>query len=234
VQSPTPGHQRGASHELPGRAIPLRLLLVDDDTLSRRCLADQLQQQPGLQVVGQAAAPSHAVAQARSLQPDVVVLDPTMPDGGPQLVAALCRAAPAGAVLVLTLDSGQGDASPLLRAGARGYLQKNCESCTFEELVLAIRRVHAGELVVAPAAATGVLQELRGEAARTPRGRELTDREYEVLQLVAQGHTNAEIARALGITEHTVKGHLVKILRKLGVDNRVQLATYAVRQGGGR
>ena len=234
MQSPRPGQQRGASRELPERLRPLRLLLVDYDTLFRRCLADQLQQQPGLQVVGQAVAPSDAVAQARSCQPDVVVLDPTMPDGGPPLVAELCRAAPAGAVLVLTLDSGQGDASPLLRAGARGYLQKNCEACTFEDIVLAIHRVHAGELVVAPAAAAGVLEELRGEATRTPRGRELTGREDEVLQLVAQGRTNAEIARALCITEHTVKGHLVKILRKLGLENRVQLATYAVRQGGGR
>jgi two-component system, NarL family, nitrate/nitrite response regulator NarL len=79
-----------------------------------------------------------------------------------------------------------------------------------------------------------VLQELRGDAVRTRSGRELTDREQEVLQLVAQGCTNADIGRALCITEHTVKGHLAKILRKLGLDNRVQLATYAVRRGGGR
>lgn len=213
---------------------PLRLVLVDNDTLFRRCLADQLQHDLGLQVVGQAATAAAALAQARSLQPDVVVLDPVVPDGGLQLVAELCRAAPACAVLVLTLGDGNGGASSLLRAGAKGYLQKNCESCEFEDIALAIRRVYAGELVVAPTAAVEVLQELRGDAARTHSGRALTDREHEVLQLVAQGCTNADIGRALGITEHTVKGHLAKILRKLELDNRIQLATYAVRRGGGR
>jgi DNA-binding NarL/FixJ family response regulator len=213
---------------------PIRLVLVDHDTLFRRCLADQLQHDPGLQVVGQAATTAAALAQVRSLQPDVVVLDPVVPDGGLQLVAELCRVASACAVLVLTLGDDTGDASSLLRAGARGYLHKNCESCDLEDIALAIRRVHTGELVVAPTAAAEVLQELRGDAVRTRSGRELTDREQEVLQLVAQGCTNADIGRALCITEHTVKGHLAKILRKLGLDNRVQLATYAVRRGGRR
>src|SRR5215217_5902382 len=107
---------------------PIQLLLVDNDTLFRRCLADHLQQQPELQVVAQAAAAADALAQARSLQPDVVVLDPAMPDGGPRLVAELCREAAGCAVLVLTLGDGTDQASPLLRVGARGYLQKNCES----------------------------------------------------------------------------------------------------------
>jgi len=213
---------------------PIRLLLVDNDTLFRRCLADHLQQQPELQVVAQAAAAADALAQARSLQPDVVVLDPAMPDGGPRLVAELCREAAGCAVLVLTLGDGTDQASPLLRVGARGYLQKNCESYEFQDIVRAIQRVHAGELIVAPEAAAGVLQNLRGDAARTPAERELTGREHEVLQLVARGCTNPDIARALCITEHTVKGHLAKILRKLGLENRVQLATYAVRQGGRR
>jgi two-component system, NarL family, response regulator DevR len=127
---------------------PIRLVLVDHDTLFRRCLADQLQHDPGLQVVGQAATTAAALAQVRSLQPDVVVLDPVVPDGGLQLVAELCRVASACAVLVLTLGDDTGDASSLLRAGARGYLHKNCESCDLEDIALAIRRVHTGELLI--------------------------------------------------------------------------------------
>ena len=101
---------------------PLRLLLIDNDTLSRRCLADQLEHQPGLHIVGQAATVAAALAQAHSLQPDVVVVDPALPDGGPGLVTALRREAPSCAVLVLTLGDDHDDVRAVLRAGAHGYL----------------------------------------------------------------------------------------------------------------
>ena len=209
-------------------AKPLRLLLVDNDTLSRRCLSDRLNHDPSLQVVGQAAAAPEALTAAHSLQPDVVVIDPAMPDGGPGLVARLCREAPSSVVLVLTVTEDDRDARQLLRAGARSYLQKNCELSDLDDIAQAIKRVHAGELVVTAMAADAVLKELRGESARAPGEDGLTEREHEVVRLAADGYTNAQIARALSITEHTVKGHVAKILRKLGLDNRVQLTAYAI------
>ena len=210
---------------------PTRVLLVDNSALFRRCLADQLNHQPDLQVVGDTATGADAVAQARALQPDVVVLDTAVPEGGLRLVEDLCRETPRCAVLVLALGDEEGGAGQALRAGARGYLQKDSESSEFGDVVRAIKRVQMGELVVAPTAVEAVLRDLRGESAREPGLGGLSPREHEVLRLVAQGRSNAEIARALHITEHTVKGHLAKILRKLALANRVQLATYAMQHG---
>ncbi len=206
----------------------IRLLLVDSHTLFRRCLAALLNRRRGLQVVAEAATGTQALAQARSLQPSLVVMDPEVPEGGCALIAQLGREAPGCAVLVLTPLDQAGAASRALQAGARGYLHKNCEP---DELVRAIERVHNGERVLASVVADAVLKELSGESPSDPGLESLTGREREVLQLVAHGRTNPEIARELCITEHTAKGHLAKILTKLELDNRVQLATYAIEHG---
>jgi NarL family two-component system response regulator LiaR len=115
-----------------------------------------------------------------------------------------------------------------LRAGAQGYLRK---TCGLNDLIRAIERVHAGELIVASVEAGAVLNELSSETTRESSASGLTARELDVVKLIARGWTNAAIARELYITEHTVKGHLVRILSKLKLENRVQLAAYATQQG---
>jgi NarL family two-component system response regulator LiaR len=207
---------------------PIRLLIVDSQTLLRRCLIMFLNRRRGLEVVGEAATGAEAQALAQALQPDVAIVEPGLPDGGADLVAGLVLAAPTCAVLVLAVETRPDAASRMLGAGARGYLQKTCEP---DDVVQAVERVHRGELVVASQGAETVLSELSGESTRGAGPDALSPREFDVLRLITQGQTNSEIARELSITEHTVKGHLGKILAKLGLDNRVQVATYAVQQG---
>lgn len=207
---------------------PIRVLLVDAPTLVRRGLTALLSRKRRLRVVGAAATGSEALALARFLQPDVVVVEPTVPEGGTALVAGLCQEMVAGVVLVLTANRDEAVARRLLQAGARGYLDKDCD---LDDLVHAIERVRLGELVVGSVGAETVLKALGDESPREPRPEGLTEREIEVLRLVAQGRTNTQIAAELCITEHTVKAHLAKILGKLGLDNRVQLAAYAMQRG---
>ena len=209
---------------------PIRLLIVDGHTLFRCGLAALLNRRRGLQVVGEAATGTEALTQGVLLQPDVVVLDLAIPEGGSALVTQLCRESPKCAVLVLTPSDQMTEARAVLQAGARGCIQKNCEP---DELVRAIERVHAGELVVSRLAVEVLLEELSPERANPPGLARLTERELEVLHLVMRGLTNPAIARELCITEHTTKGHLGSILAKLELDNRVQLATYAMQHGLG-
>jgi DNA-binding NarL/FixJ family response regulator len=158
----------------------------------------------------------------------VIVVDPEVPDGGIKLVGDLVQARPGCGILVLTRSTDGSGVGHALQAGARGYLQKDCEP---EALFEAIERVHRGELVVAPALREAVVQDLGTGPSRRSGPASLTLREIEVLRLVAQGHTNQEMARELVITQHTVKAHLAKMLGKLGLDNRVQLAAYATQHG---
>lgn len=206
----------------------IRILLVDHQTLLRRSLSVLLNRRRRFDVVGEAATGSEALAQARSLQPAVTVVEPDVPEGGPNLISELCRETPTCGVLVLTSGSPEDGAGRVLQAGARGYLDKSCEP---DDLARAIERVHAGELVVSPGATDALLKDLGGETSREPAPSGLTEREVDVLRLVVQGRTNPEIARELCITEHTAKGHLAKILSKLALDNRVQLATYGLQHG---
>ncbi len=159
------------------------------------------------------------------MSPDVVLLDPAVPDGGASFVSDLCAEVPAAAVVVLTTRTREGSVAHMLRQGVRGYLEKSCD---LEAVVHCLERVHAGEIVIASSLTEGVPQDF--ESFRAGPSSSLTRREQEVLGLVADGLTNGEIARQLCITEHTVKSHLAKILGKLRVDNRVQLATYATEQ----
>lgn len=204
------------------------MLLVDAPALSRRCLAFLLNHRRRLQVVGQAAHGTEAITLAHALQPDVIVVEPEVPEGGLKLVEELGRAVPGGAVLVLTVGVEMEAVSRALQLGARGYLHKDCEP---EDLVRMVERVHAGELVVAATVSDLAVRDSQSGAAREPGPGNLTERELAVLRLVAQGRTNPEIARDLYISEHTVKGHLNKILSKLGLENRVQLASYATQHG---
>ena len=206
---------------------PIRVFLVDHHTLLRRCLAVMLNRRRGFEVVGDAASGNEALSLAGACRPDVVVVEPESPEGGVDLIARLCEEFPASAVIVLSHCYDDAAKNSLL-AGARGCIDKTCEP---QDLVRAIQRVHAGEIVMAPEMIDTILESLNGNEAPSPVHNGLTERELEVLQLVVAGLTNPEIARKLYITDHTVKGHLAKILGKLGLDNRVQLATYALQHG---
>lgn len=202
----------------------IRLLLIDHQTLLRRCLAAILNRKHCFQVVGDIATGCEALSLARSQRPDIIVIDPDTPQSGPELIELLCEELPDSVVVVLS--SGDDDvAKQALLAGARGCAEKSCEP---EDLVRTIKLARAGELAIAPRMVDVILQSLNGPPPfDVPNG--LTKRELEVLPLVVGGRTNPEIARELFITEHTVKGHLAKILSKLDLNNRVQLATYAVQ-----
>jgi two-component system nitrate/nitrite response regulator NarL len=205
---------------------PIRLLLIDYPTLSRRGVAALLTRRRGVRVVGEPGNGAEARVLARALRPDVIVVDTRVAGGGTRLVADLRRELPRSAVLVLTQDSGWTAATSALQAGARGYIQKSCEP---DDLVRTIQRIHLGELVVASAAADRTTYLGHDDVP----GSALTVRELEVLRLVARGRTNPGIAHDLAITEHTAKEHLTNILDKLGLENRVQIATYAVQHGLG-
>lgn len=207
---------------------PIRLLLVDSPTLHRRCLAAILNRRRNLRVVGEAGTAAEAIDVVGTLRPDVAVVELRVPGGGTSLVADLCRAEPACSVLVLTNSNDDAEVRHALQAGARGYLDKDREP---DDLVRTIERVHAGELVVAPAAAETVMRHFSGSRSDGAGPGGLTARELEVLRLVVQGRTNPQIAQELCITDHTVKAHLTKILSKCGLENRVQLAAYALQQG---
>jgi DNA-binding NarL/FixJ family response regulator len=215
-----------------GHAESVRVILIDAPTLHRRCLAAFLQRRRGLQVVAQAGTGNDGLALVQSLKPDVVIVEPSVSNGGTELIAQLSQAVNGGVVIALTdsaREAGAISVGEALQAGARGYLDKYCEP---EDLIRAIERVRLGEVLVS-AKAEAVGHEAPAGGSAGPDGPPLTNREREVVRLVVEGRTNADIARAMCITEHTAKGYLAQILRKLAVDNRVQLATFALQQGLG-
>ena len=214
---------------------PIRLLIVDDHNLFRQGLTRILEDYPQLNVVGQAADGGEALAMVDTLQPDVVLMDLNMPVlSGPDATRRLSASHPATPVIILTVSERDADLFDAIKAGARGYLLKNVGMA---ELLDAVQRVHAGEAIIAPAMAGHLLNEFRkvagpGSAETLPvEVDDLSDREVEVLRLVAQGLPNREIADALSLSEHTVKSHLANILAKLHLRSRAHAAAYAVQAG---
>jgi DNA-binding NarL/FixJ family response regulator len=210
----------------------LRVLLVDDHDLFRTGLKNLLEEQ-GVQVVGEAANGQTALRLAPELVPDVVIMDLNMPGlSGVETTRHLTGIAPLARVVVLTISVDDEDVMDAVMAGACGYLLKDA---SIEDLITGIRAAAAGESLISPQIASKVLQRLRSQgkstdAAATIRA-ELSDREVEVLKLIANGKDNAEIARELFISPKTVKNHISNILMKLQIDNRIQAAVYAVRSG---
>lgn len=214
------------------QAEGVRVIVADDHDLFRSGLRGLLEA-AGVNVVGEAARGDEAVRAVRELAPDVVVMDLNMPVlGGVEATREIVAGSPLTRVVVLTVSDQDADVMDAILAGACGYLLKNA---SIEELVAGIRAAAVGESLVSPHIAAKVLQRLRAgsaatDAAETIRA-ELSDREIEVLKLVASGLENAEIAAKLFISPKTVKNHLSNIFMKLQFENRIQAAVYAVRSG---
>jgi DNA-binding NarL/FixJ family response regulator len=212
------------------------VLLVDDQPLFRRALATLISAQMDMTVVGEAENGRDALEKVRALHPDLVVMDVNMPvASGVEGVSVIRAAGYKMPIVMLTVSEDDDDLFESIKAGANGYLLKNVRP---EQLFEDLRGVMRGEAPIAPAVATRLLEALRtgGLPARTqpaPEDTVLTRRESEVLQLVADGLSNKEIANELSITEGTVKNHVHNSLEKLHLTNRVQAAAYAVRLGYG-
>ncbi|MFD9334717.1 response regulator [Streptomyces sp. NPDC060028] len=207
---------------------PVRVLLVDDHQVVRRGLRTFLEVQEDIEVVGEAPDGDEGVARAEELRPDVILMDIKMPgtDGIEALRRLRALDNPAR-VLIVTSFTEQRTVVPALRAGAAGYVYKDIDP---DALAAAIRSVHAGHVLLQPEVAVALLSE-DGQPAPAGRGGSLTDREREVLLHMADGRSNREIARALVLSEKTVKTHVSNILMKLDVADRTQAALWAVRHG---
>ncbi|TDC73758.1 response regulator [Streptomyces hainanensis] len=205
----------------------IRVLIVDDHQVVRRGLRTFLEVQDDIEVVGEAADGAAGVERAEELRPDVVLMDVKMP--GTDGVEALGRLSELGnpaRVLVVTSFTERRTVIPALRAGAAGYVHKDIDP---EALAGAIRAVHAGHVLLQPEVAGALLAQAPGGSGG--RAGSLTDREREVLALIARGRSNREIARALVLSEKTVKTHVSNILMKLDLADRTQAALWAVRHG---
>ena len=211
----------------------VRVLIVDDHDLFRAGLRQLLEEQERVHVVGEASGGAQAVQLVSESAPDVVVMDLNMPGmSGVEATRQISSLAPLTRVVVLTISDQDSDVMDAILAGACGYLLKDS---SIQELMAGIRAASHGESLISPTIAAKVLQRVRAtstqpEIANTIRA-ELSDREIEVLKLIANGKDNAVIAAELHISPKTVKNHISNILMKLQIDNRIQAAVYAVRSG---
>lgn len=210
----------------------IRVLLVDDQLLFRKGVRSLLDEEPDMVVVGEASNGLEAVQQALAREPDVVLMDINMPIcGGVEATRQIKAKRPETKIVALTVSDEDDDLFEAIKTGAEGYLLKDLRP---DELFQMIRGVMRGETPISPAVAGKLLSEFRRRPWRQPSQRagwDLTARELEVLQLVAEGLGNAEIAARLFVVEGTVKNHLHNILEKLHLENRVQAAAYAIREG---
>jgi DNA-binding NarL/FixJ family response regulator len=211
----------------------LRILLVDDHILFRKGVAGLLATQPYLTVVGEAGDGEEAIARARELVPDVILMDVTMPNrNGLEATRAIKREMPHVHIIMLTVSDTSHDVFAAIKNGADGYLLKNLEPAQLYDMLDGLRR---GEAPISSKLAVRILQEFREpDESLSPTAdpsESLTPRERQVLELVVTGASNRQIAEALALSNETVKIHLSNILAKLHLQNRIQVAVYAVRQG---
>lgn len=210
----------------------IRILLADDHALFRRALADLINRQPGFTVVAEAANGAEAVKQAMRVKPDLVLMDIHMPElDGIQATQQLASKLSDTRIVMLTVSEEDQDLFKAIQAGAHGYLLKKIEPESLFEL---LRGVFRGEAPLSRNTAMKILKRISERGAETitaTPAEALTERELEVLKLLATGKTNKEIGAQLNIAENTVKNHLKNILAKLHLENRVQAAAMAVRQG---
>ena len=205
----------------------IRILLVEDQTLMRQGLKTILDLEPGFKVVGEAGDGEMGARLALELRPDIILMDVQLPgQSGVETTAAICAAWPQAKVIILTTFDRDDYVFHGIRAGALGYLLKDTPA---DNLIETIRRVHAGEVFIQPTIASRALREL--VRPQTDPLTPLSEREREVLVLLAQGSSNREIAQKLVIAEGTVKTHVSNIMAKLQAENRTQAANIARRYG---
>lgn len=210
----------------------IRVLLADDHAVVRSGLRLIVDAQPDMTVTGEAKDGLEAIEKAQELEPDVIVMDISMPNlGGLEAIRRIKRDGRATHILVLTMHDSEQFFFQSIQAGASGYVTKAAPEW---ELVTAIRAVHQGDCYLNPSVTkflvNDYLERVKRGDKRTPVDL-LTDREREVIHLVAAGHTNREIAEMLSISEHTVHNHRANLMEKLGVHNRLELLKYAMREG---
>ncbi|MEX2293789.1 MAG: response regulator transcription factor [Acidimicrobiales bacterium] len=211
----------------------IRVMICDDHALFRRGLVMVLETEEGIEVVGEAEDGEDAIAKVEDMAPDVVLMDIRMPRvSGIEATRAIAERVPAAKILMLTVSDEEEDLYEAIKAGATGYLLKEI---SIEEVATAIRAVVGGQSLISPSMASKLLTEFTSltkkaedrQSVSTPR---LTDRELEVLKLVAEGMSNREIAGELFISENTVKNHVRNILEKLHLHSRMEAVVYAVRE----
>ena len=203
------------------QSTKIRVLIVDDHSLVTEGLANIINYDPEMAVVAQAEDGQQAINRYREHQPDVTLMDLRMPGmGGVEAITAICTEFKSARIIVLTTYDGDEDIYRGLRVGAQGYLLKDAKP---NELLNAIRMVHSGQQYVSPAVASKLVKRMKNPI--------LSERELEVLRLMAQGLSNQDIGTALNIGESTVKSHVTHILSKLGVSDRTQAVIVSIRRG---
>jgi DNA-binding NarL/FixJ family response regulator len=210
----------------------IKLLLVDDHPIVLDGIKTHLAEQPDLEVVGEATNGQEALRKAKLTLPDVVLMDITMPHmNGLEATAQLRKQVPEAKVLILTMHDSREYIAQIVKLGARGYLLKDCSP---GELVGAIKSVHAGEVYFSPSISRVLVQEMvdgKHDGREAPAQQSLTDREREVLSLIAEGLLNKQIADRLGIGVRTIETHRERIMRKLDIHTVAGLTKYAIARG---
>ena len=207
----------------------IRVLVADDHLVVRQGIQALLATEPDIEVVGEAENGQEAVTEVERLQPDVILMDLVMPEmDGIAAIRQITADQQEARILVLTSFAADDKVFPAIKAGALGYLLKDTGP---HELVRAIRQVHRGESSLSPSIARKLLQEISGSQDRPLAADPLTDREVEVLRVLARGKSNQQIADQLVISEATVRTHVSNILSKLRLASRTQAALYALREG---
>jgi DNA-binding NarL/FixJ family response regulator len=238
--TPSGGGQWSGTADLPDQAAslstaaePIRVLVVDDHALFRRGLEMVLSREPDIELVAEASDGSEALIKAAETLPDIVLMDVRMPKrSGIEACTSIKEVVPSAKIIMLTISDDEADLYDAIKAGATGYLLKEI---SIDEVAAAIRAVHGGQSLISPSMASKLLSEFasmikKGDARQQIPAPRLTDREMEVLRLVAKGMNNRDIAKQLFISENTVKNHVRNILEKLQLHSRMEAVVYAVRE----